>query len=92
MAEVVCDKVSAGLRESERSVAVKDVNDRRHHLRVPADFLTERDGKSYITVGIVYVDRKSGAILVELPHEADSGANRLWARPHDLLEPLEAVS
>lgn len=92
MVQVVCDKVSPGLRDSERAVAVKDVHGRRHHLRVPFDFLTEKGNRFYITVGIVHVDRKTGAVLVELPHEADSGANRLWVQPQDLLEPLEATA
>jgi hypothetical protein len=92
MALVVCDQVSPGLRDSERSVAIKDVHGRRQHLRVPFDFLTNKEGKFYITVGVVHVDPKTRAVLVELPHEADSGANRLWVWPQDLLEPLEAVT
>lgn len=91
MAQVICDKVSPGLRASERSVAIKDVYGHRQHLRVPFDFLTEKGEKFYITVGIVHVDRKTGAVLIELPHEADSGANRLWVRHQDLLEPLEVT-
>jgi hypothetical protein len=89
MALVLCE-VSPGLRDSERTVGVADVNGNRQFLRVPAAFLTQREEKAYLPVGIVYQDPKTGAVLVELPHEADSGANRLWVWPGALLEPVEA--
>jgi hypothetical protein len=86
---VVCE-VSAGLRDSERTASVKDVHGNRQFLRVPARFLTQRDGRYYLPVGTVLQDPKTSAVLIELPHEADSGANRLWVWPGDFLEPLEA--
>ena len=93
MAQVVCDEITPGLRESERTVAIKDVHGRRQFLRVRYDFLTPgKDHKFYLTVGIVHVDPKSKAVLIELPHEADSGANRLWVWPHDFLESIEATA
>jgi hypothetical protein len=91
MTLVVCDEVGPGMRPSERTVAVKDVYGRREFLRADEDFLTAgKDGRYYITVGVVHVDPKSKAVLIELPHEAYSGANRLWVRPQDLLGPVEA--
>jgi hypothetical protein len=36
-------------------------------------------GKNYLSVGIVQVDHQGRRVLVELPREADSGVNRLWA-------------
>jgi hypothetical protein len=91
MALVVCDQVSPGLRASERSVAIKDVYRHRQFLRVEADFLTPgKGGKQYITVGVVHVDPRTKAVLIELPHESDAGVNRLWVRAEDLLEPVEA--
>jgi hypothetical protein len=85
---VVCE-VSPGLRDSERTAGVKDVNGNRQFLRVPERFLTQRDGKFFLPVGTVLQDPKTKAVLIELPHEADSGANRLWVWPGDLLDPLE---
>lgn len=91
MALIVCAEVSPGLRDSERTVAVKDVKGRSQYLRVDKDFLTPaKEGKFYITVGIARVDPRSNTVVIELPHEADSGANRLWVRPGDFLEPVEA--
>jgi hypothetical protein len=89
MALVRCE-VSAGLRDSERTVGVKDIHGNRQFLRVPEAFVTRaNNGNSYITVGVVFQDPKTKAFLIELPHEADSGANRLWVWPGDLLEPTE---
>jgi len=90
MAEILCDQVGQGLRESERTVSVKDVHGRRQYITVEHDFLTVTpEKKYYLPVGVVHVDRKTGALLVELPHEAYSGANRLWVSSQDLLEPTE---
>jgi hypothetical protein len=78
------------MRLSERTVAVKDVHGRRQYLRADEDFLTlGKGGRYYITVGIVHVDPRSKSVLIELPSEAYSGANRLWVLPQDLLEPVE---
>lgn len=86
MTQLPCEQVTQGLRESERTVAVRDVHGRRQFLRVELDFLT-RDGDRYwLPVGKVYEDRERGLTLVELPQEAETGANRLWVRSADLLE------
>lgn len=88
MAQVLCE-VSEGLRDSERTVAVKDIYGHRQFLRVENEFLTREKGKHYLPVGIVHLTRQNQA-LIELPHEADSGAHRLWVRCADLLDPVEA--
>ena len=51
-----------------------------------------KEGRFYLTVGIVYWDPKTKAVLIELPHEADSGANRLWVWPADFLELSEVTA
>ena len=91
MALVVCE-VSAGLRESERTVGVADINGNRQYLRVPAAFLTQQEEKCYLPVGIVHQDPKTSAVLIELPQEADSGANRLWVWPGTFLEPIAILA
>lgn len=74
MAYVACD-VSEGLRESEATVQVVSVDGVNVFLRVERDFLL--DGKS-LPVGVVHVDSEKKRVLIELPHESDSGLNRLW--------------
>jgi hypothetical protein len=75
---VVCDEVSEGLRPSDVTVAVKSLKNRREFLRVSEKSLLERNNKKYLAVGLVYQDPESRAFLIEFPHEADSGANRIW--------------
>jgi hypothetical protein len=79
---VLCD-IAPGLRDEEISVAVRGTDGRRHFLRVDRDFVDEVDGRHYLPIGIV--GRLPGqGVLIELPHEADSGANRLWVREEQL--------
>ena len=41
---------------------------------------------------VVHVDPKTHCVLIELPHEAETGINRLWVRPDQLDEPVEAFA
>jgi hypothetical protein len=91
MASVTCD-VSSGLRESERTAAVKDVFERRHHLRVEDGYIASEGGRHYLPIGLVGLDDARGLALIELPHESDSGISRLWVRQSDLREIAETVS
>lgn len=92
MAKILCSNVSEGLRPSEVVASFADFHGRTHFIRVEEDFLDEQDGKRYLPVGIVHVDPKARAVLVELPHEAETGANRLWVKPEHLDEPIEAFA
>jgi hypothetical protein len=84
MAQVRCE-VSDGLRPTEATVAVADIHENRQYLRVERDFLTATAGEWFLPVGVVYDDRQNPWVLIELPHEADSGANRLWVRRDQFL-------
>ncbi len=83
MAEIPCE-VGPGLRDSERTVTVKDIFNRRHHLRVEEGFITAEEGRYYMPIGVVGIDHEKALALVELPHESDGGINRLWVRRSDL--------
>ncbi|MFI5460443.1 MAG: hypothetical protein ACHRXM_33925 [Isosphaerales bacterium] len=91
MAQVICE-VSSGLRESEKTAAVKEVFNRRHHLRVDEGFIAAEGGRHYLPIGIVGLDDAKGHALIELPHESDSGISRLWVRRSDLRGITESVS
>jgi hypothetical protein len=82
MNALVACEVSEGLRPSEVTVSVADVRGKRQFLRVPRDFLTFEGGKWFLPVGVIHDDRV-GPVLVEFPHEADSGANRIWVARED---------
>jgi hypothetical protein len=90
MAQVICE-VSPGLRESEKTVAVKDVFNRCHHLRVEDGFIASEGGRHYLPIGIVGLDDAKGLALIELAHESDAGISRLWVRQSDLLRIAEKV-
>jgi hypothetical protein len=92
MARLLCAAVSQGLRPSEAVVTVMDRYGRRHFIREERELLTSRDGQSYLPVDIVAVDPRTGAMLVELPHEAENGAHRIWTEAANLLDPLEVAS
>lgn len=65
---------------------------RNHFIRVERDFLSQEPGGAFLPVGIVHVDPRTKAVLIELPHEAEIGANRLWVRQEQLDEPIEAYA
>jgi hypothetical protein len=88
MAYVVCTTCE-GLRPSEVTVEVRDIDGRPEYLRVHKDFVKAFQEASYLPIGIVYHDRDLDRFLIELPHEADSGANRLWVARASLHEPRQ---
>lgn len=92
MAKVRCDRVSDGLRPSEAVASMLDYHGRRHFIRVERDFLSQKNGDRYLPIGIVHIDPKTNAVLIELPHEAETGANRLWVRQEQLDEPAGAFA
>lgn len=92
MAKIRCEKVSEGLRQSEAVASFLDFHGRTHFIRVERDFLTHESGHEFLPIGIVHVDPKSKAVLIELPHEAETGANRLWVKAEQLDEPVEAFA
>ena len=83
MAQVVCE-VSPGLRDSEKTASVKDIFNRRLHLRVEDGFIATEGGRHYLPIGVVGVNDVKDLALIELPHESDSGISRLWVRRSDL--------
>ncbi len=92
MAKVRCDNISEGLRASESLATFQDYRGRKHFIRIESDFLSEQAGHAYLPIGIVHVDPKTKLVLIELPHEAETGANRLWVKPDQLDEPIEALA
>lgn len=92
MFKIRCDKISEGLRASEAIASFTDIKGKTHFIRVERDFLSEQNGQFLLPVGIVHVHPKTQAVLVELPHEAETGANRLWVTQDQLDEPIEAYA
>jgi hypothetical protein len=76
--EIECE-VQPGDADWEVVVAVKDEKDRQQYLSISKGMIARVGGKNYLPVGVVQVDHQGRRVLVELPREADSGVNRLWA-------------
>lgn len=93
MAQLICENVSKGMREEERTVCVRNaVSGQRTFLRVEFDFLTLCGSRYYLPVGIVQEEPQKGLALVELPQEPDAGNRRLWVRASDLLRNEKALA
>jgi hypothetical protein len=75
--DVECEATPSDLYNTE-VVGVLDERENRHFLRVAQGVVRRCDGKSYLPIGIVDADQRAGRVLIQLPYEADSGANRLW--------------
>ena len=91
MPYVLCS-ITDGLRPSEVTVEVQDVDDRSEFLRVHREFVKQFDNQHYLPIGIVGHDRGKDLFLIELPHEADSGANRLWVARASLFDPQSQLA
>ena len=87
MPALLCTRVGPGLRDSERTVEVKDIHGRRDFLRVPFGFLARKGGAYYVPVGLVQEDTIQQLALIELPQEGEFGTWRLWVCMADLLPP-----
>jgi hypothetical protein len=77
------------MRDSERTVEVKDISGRREFLRVPLGYLEVVGDNYYVPVGLVQEDPVQQLALIELPQEGECGSWRLWVRMADLLPPRE---
>lgn len=92
MSKIRCESVAEGLRASEALAIFQDYKGRKHYLRVERDFLSEAGGSTFLPVGVVHYDPRTKLVLIELPHEAETGANRLWVKQDQLDEPVEAFA
>src|SRR5437667_537839 len=87
MNAIRCD-VSEGPRQGYKVVGVSSVEGYTEYLTIEERFLVHRDGEFYLPVQVVGNDAQHGTALIQLPYEADSGANRIWVE-EDALNPTE---
>jgi hypothetical protein len=76
--QVECEVTNPNALFETEIVGVPDERDNHQFLRVGKGFVIRDNGKTYLPVGLVELDRKNRRALIELPHEADSGVRRLW--------------
>jgi hypothetical protein len=89
MIRVLCARVSRGLRAADVIATIRDIHGRNHFLQIEKDFLSQDNGRSYLPVCLVHRDVQTGAVLIEFPHEAETGVNRIWVRGADLQDAPE---
>jgi hypothetical protein len=89
MIKILCEQVSPGLREADAILTFRDYHGRRHFLQIENDFLVYQNAHSYLPVGFVHRDARTGAFLIELPHEAETGVNRLWVSAEKVVDAYE---
>jgi hypothetical protein len=77
------------LRDSERTVEVRDIYGRRDFLRVPLGYLEVVGDTYYVPVGLVQEEPTQQLALIEFPQEGECGGWRMWVRMADLLPPRE---
>ncbi len=79
--EVRC-KVSDGFTDRDITVSVTDERGREQFIHVLKSMVNKVSESFFLPVGVVNVDHRGGRVLIELPIEADSGANRMWIPFH----------
>jgi hypothetical protein len=90
VAQLRCENVTDGLRPSEAVASFRDLDGRKHFIRVERDFLSRIGVADYLPVGVIHV--RSDLVLIELPHEAETGANRLWVKQSQMDSPIEVMA
>jgi hypothetical protein len=89
MTMVRCE-ITEGPREGYKTVGVPSAAGHMEYLAIEERFLVKDNGAYLLPVDVVGKDPRYGTLLVQLPFEADSGANRVWVRPvHIVKEPRE---
>jgi hypothetical protein len=75
--EVQCE-VSEGLTGSDVTVCIQDLSGNDQYIHVLPSMVNWVSDVPYLPIGIINVDQRNRRVLIELPTEADSGANRMW--------------
>jgi hypothetical protein len=84
MTLVKCE-VSEGVRSDFKTVGVLSVIGHREYISIEERFLVKYDGGYVLPVEIIGQDTRYDNLLLQLPFEADSGANRVWVRSADVI-------
>ncbi|HYT94152.1 MAG TPA: hypothetical protein VEL76_35880 [Gemmataceae bacterium] len=77
--------LSEGPRPGFTTVGIPSIEGRYEYLTIEDNFLAKRGNDRFLPVFIVGRDPRYDTALVELPDEADSGAQRVWVRWADLI-------
>lgn len=90
MALIRCE-ITAGPRSGFKSVGISGAHGQMEFIAIEDRFLVPRNDTSLLPVHIISEDRRNKQLLVQLPVEADSGANRVWIKKDQLVEDAEEI-
>jgi hypothetical protein len=86
MALLKCE-IEDGPRAGFKSVGIPTVEGHVENLTIEERFLITRDQIQYLPVLLMGKDKNYDTCLVQLPLEADSGANRIWVNVTRIFTP-----
>jgi hypothetical protein len=76
--EVRCEVLGSGIVPDGVTARVEDLSKRSQFVQVTREMICWYGEEAFLPVGFVEVDYQNRRVLIELPAEADSGANRMW--------------
>jgi hypothetical protein len=79
MALIPCE-ATEGPRPGFKVVGVASLEGHSEYLTIEERFLVRRGNDYLLPVRLIGRDRRYNTALVQLPVEADSGANRVWVK------------
>ncbi len=79
-------EITEGSRAGWKTVGVASVEGYTEYLMIEERFLVKRGDKLLLSVRVVARDPNHDTALIQLPFEADSGANRVWVAKSALKE------
>jgi hypothetical protein len=79
MALVSCE-VTEGPRQGFKTIGVVSIEGHTEYMAIGERFLVRSNDTWLLPVQIIGRDRRYDTALVQLPVEADSGANRVWVK------------
>ena len=85
--------IEEGPRQGFKTIGVASVEGHSEYLTIEEKFLVKRGEDRLLAVKIIGKDPQQKIVLVQLPYEADSGANRVWVKSEALFtESSEVLS
>ncbi|HEV3262224.1 MAG TPA: hypothetical protein VG013_35555 [Gemmataceae bacterium] len=90
MTLVRCE-IFEGPRSGFKVVKVRSIEGHSEYLTIEDRFLVKQQDDYFLPVGVIGKDRQQGAVLVQLPVEADSGANRVWVSKDQLAPKADEI-
>jgi hypothetical protein len=90
MGLIPCE-VTEGPRPGFKAIGVDSIEGHTEYLTIEERFLVRRGGNYLLPVRLIGRDRRYNTALVQLPVEADSGANRVWVRGEIVAEAPDEV-